>query len=66
VRPRTPNDAEVYVDGRLVGRTPISKSEPLRLPAGMHTVAFKLNGKQVVREIEVKPDELTILSGIQM
>jgi eukaryotic-like serine/threonine-protein kinase len=61
-----PNDAEVYVDGRLVGRTPISKSEPLQLPAGKHTVTFKLNGKQVDQEIEVKPNELVILSGIQM
>jgi hypothetical protein len=42
-----PAGAEVWVDNRDTGRTtPVSKSRPLPLPTGKHTVVFKLDGRK--------------------
>ncbi len=48
---RAPDGAEVVVDRRLVGRTPLS--EPIELPAGEHFVAVTKNGRRPYAE-EIK------------
>ena len=48
--------AAVKVDGRDVGRTPLF--QPIRLPAGMHTVTASLpNGAQVTEDVPLKESE---------
>lgn len=41
-----PVGAEVIVDGRPTGRkTPVPRSQPIELPFGTHSIAFRLSGK---------------------
>jgi serine/threonine protein kinase len=52
-----PVGAEVWIDGRNSGRkTPVAKTQEIELPAGRHSVVFKLEGKST------PPQEVVILT----
>ena len=52
--------AEVYVDGRRIGRTPIMRR---RLPAGPHRVELRRGGyRTVAREVTLRPGAREVMS----
>jgi len=51
----TPNDAEVYIDGHLVGRAEQFESDPLELRSGTHKIEIRRAGyTSETREIYVR------------
>lgn len=54
-----PVDAEVIIDGKPTGRrTPVPRSQPIELPFGKHTVAFRRGGKSSpVHEIVIGAEQ---------
>ena len=47
------SEAEVYVDGRLVAETPLTR--PLEVPSGVHVFAIAKNGKKAwSQELELQ------------
>ncbi|ATB34593.1 serine/threonine-protein kinase [Melittangium boletus] len=63
-----PNGAEIWVDGKFSGRkTPAALGNALELPAGTHTVVFKLDGKQSKPQtVKITEGELEKLINVQI
>ncbi len=63
-----PAAAQIWVDGKNTGKTtPLPVSSALELPAGKHTVIFKLNGKASAPvEITIEPDRPVVLKGVEI
>jgi hypothetical protein len=63
-----PPGAEVWVDGKNSGKkTPLAPGSALELPAGKHSVVFKLNGKsRAAQEINVEANGQVTLKGIEI
>ncbi len=58
----TPNGAEVEIDGRPWGKTPL---ENLKIPIGSHVVVIKYPGYQSVnRQVNVSPDQAENISVV--
>lgn len=62
-----PVGAEVWVDGKPTGRTtPIALSSPLELSVGKHRVTFKLNGRELTKDVTIGEREVAKLVGVPL
>jgi hypothetical protein len=63
-----PAGADIWVDGKNTGKkTPLPVSSALELPAGKHSVIFKLNGKASAPvEVTIEADHPSVLKGVEI
>ncbi len=55
----TPSGAEVILDGRSHGRTPVTIPD---LDAGLHTLQLRSNSGTITRKVTIKPNQTTLLT----
>ncbi len=63
-----PPGAEIWIDGKNTGKkTPLAVSSSLEVPAGKHTVLFKMNGKSSAPvEVVIEADKQAVLKGVEI
>ncbi len=63
-----PPGADIWVDGKNTGKkTPLAVSSSLELPAGKHTVIFKMGAKSSAPvEVVIEADKQLVLKGVEI